>query len=468
MKRWALWIGVVIVLAAAGSGVYYYYFMRGEAAAVQTSTSRTVQAGRSDIEVKISGSGTVNADSRATVTAGTNGTIEKLGFKAGDKVKKGQVLAAFEMEDVSIQIRQLELNMKKQELQMTQYETQYKEATGTENEAETKQSLTNSMELLKLDIEQNRQSLDDLYEQQEETLQVVAPIDGTVTASDIEAGDEVQGSAVIAEIVNYEALTFVVQVDELDIPDLKLDQTAKVHLNALPDKVYEGKVVDIAKEGTASNGVAAYDVTVSLTDIDGIIAGMSGSIDIVIESKQDVVVVPADAVVEMRGATYVRVPGAAGAQGAADGAQQGTAGAQGAAGGAQQGAAGAQGAAGGTRQGATGAQGAAGGQRTNGAAAGGNTARAGGMQMEGQLVAVEVGISDETYVEIVSGLKEGDSVLVPLPQGTVGTAAAQTQTQIMAPGGFGGMGGQFPGGGMGGGGVRGGTGGAVRTQGGGQ
>ncbi|MGM0883996.1 MAG: efflux RND transporter periplasmic adaptor subunit [Bacillota bacterium] len=293
-------------------------------------TSQTMKAGRSDIEVRISGTGTVTVDSRASVTAGTSGTVEKLGFKVGDTVKKGQVLVVFEWDDVSGQIDQIELNMKKQKLQMTQYETQYKEATGTEKEADTKQSIENSMELLKLEIEQNEQSLSELYEQKSDTAQVVAPINGTITASDISVGSDVQGNVVLAEIVNYTALSFVVQVDELEIPLMKVRQTAQV-----------------------------------------------------------------------------------------------------------------------------------------GAAAGG-MARPGGMQVEGQLQEVTIGISNETYVEIVSGLEDGDSVLVPLPQGTVGTASSQTQTGI--PGGFGGIGGmQFPAGGMGGGGggFAGGAG-SARGQGGGQ
>lgn len=459
MKRWVLWIGILIVIVAVGVGAYYYYFARDEGSTTQAPTSQTMKASRSNIEVKISGTGTVTVDSRATVTAGTNGTIEKIGFKVGDTVKKGQVLVVFETDDVSGQISQLELSMKKQKLQMTQYETQYKEATGTEKEADTKQSIENSMELLKLEMEQNEQSLSDLYEQQADTAQVVAPIDGKITASDVAVGDEVQGNAVIAEIVDYTALSFVIQVDELDIPQMKVGQVAQVHLNALPDTTFEGTVAELAQEGTASNGVAAYDVTIALSNIDGIIAGMSGQADIIIESKQDVVVVPVDAVVELRGATFVRVPGtgstatgAAPTGGGASGGAQEQQGGQGAASGAQ---------------GAQGENGGRGSGTQAGAAAGGMN-RPGGMQMEGQLHEVTLGISNETYVEIVSGLEEGDSVLVPLPQGTVGTASSQTQTGI--PGGFGGMGGmQFPAGGMGGGGggFAGGAG-SVRAQGGGQ
>lgn len=485
MMRWVLWIGIVIVVISAGGGAYYF-FAQDETNTVAAATSRTMQASRGDIEVKISGTGTVKANSRATVSAGTNGTIEKLGFNVGDTVKKGQVLVVFESEDVSSQISQLKLNMKKKQIQMDQYETQFKEATGTEKEVETKQTITINIDMLELEMDQDELSLKELKEQQAETTQVVSPIDGTITASELAVGDVVQGNAVIAEIVDYTALTFIVQVDELDIPQMNIGQAAQVHLNALPDTTYEGKVAVIAKEGTASNGVSAYDVTITLSKIEGVIAGMSGQVDIITASKKDVVVVPVDAVVEMRGATFVRVPnqggasvgnnakgqaeldGAQGGQGAAGGTQ-GTQGGQDATGGTQ-GAQGGQGAVGGTQGGQSG-QGATGGisgqgmQSGRGATGSGMT-RPGGMQMEGQLREVTTGISNETFVEIVSGLDEGDSVLVPLPQGTVGKAV--TQTDVVMPGGFGGM--QFPSGGMGGGAGGasgfGGGGGGIRTQGG--
>jgi HlyD family secretion protein len=79
----------------------------------------------------------------------------------------------------------------------------------------------------------------------------------------------------------------------------------------------------------------------------------------------------------------------------------------------------------------------------------------------GQLKEVTVGISNETYVEIKSGLAEGDSVLIPVATGAQGmgsSATQQQQTQQFGGFGGGGFGGQFPAGGSFGGG-----GGNVRT-----
>ncbi|MFF2092576.1 efflux RND transporter periplasmic adaptor subunit [Paenibacillus sp. NPDC058174] len=470
MKKWTLWIGVIVILVAAGAGAYYYFF-RDKAAETQKPAAQTVKATKGNIEVKISGTGSVTADSRATVMAGTSGTVKSVGFKVGDIVKKGQVLITFESADVSSQIKKMELSIKKQDMQMEQYQTQYKQATGTENEDAQKESIVNNIEMLKLDMEQNKADLADLYEQQSEVKQVTAPIGGQITTGDIAVGDELQGNATVAEIVDYSALKFKIQVDELDMPKMKVGQAVRVNLNALPDETFEGKVEELAKEGTSSNGVAAYDVTISLAETKGIIAGMSGQADIVIDSKKDVVVVPVAAVLQMMGKSFVRVPDdsstAAGTQGSQQGAGSGQAGAQG--GQATKAAEGTEGTQGPqSNQGTQGTQSGRTGVAAGSGAAPGRTGQANrmpGAALGGKMVEVTTGISDETYVEIVSGLKVGDSVLIALPQGTVGTGTSSSQQQ-MFPGGMGGMGG-FSGGaggfGGGAGGFGGGGGGMTRT-----
>lgn len=130
------------------------------------------------------------------------------------------------------------------------------------------------------------------------------------------------------------------------------------------------------------------------------------------------------------------------------------------------------------RQGAQGAQGngaragtgqsiaadgsASAGQSGAGRAAAGGGFAAGGRggrkpdALGGQLVEVTTGLSNENFVEIVSGLKEGDSVLVPIAQGTAGMGSSSAE-MTMRQGGFAGDVMVFPGG-MGGG-MRTGTGG---------
>ena len=473
MKKWTIGLSIFIILAAAGAGAYYFYFVKDKEAAGVTPSSRTVTAAKGSIVKQISGTGSVAANSRETITAGKSGTIATVNVKKGDKIKAGQVLVTFESaDDYDDKITTLEKNITKVQQSIDGYQQEYKEAIGTENEEAAKESLEKNMEDANEEIADYEDQLQDIYDEQAKEEKVVsASIDGEVTEMDIEAGDEVNSNTTIATIVDYTKLEFVTTVDELDISSVKVGQAVDLSLSAITDKTIDAVVSEIAMEGTSNNGSSSFEVNILLKDIEGVKVGMSGEAAITIASKENIVLVPVNAVVEMGTRSFVRIPGENGGEtgaAASSGQQSGRSGGQGSAAGGQQGAAtGQSGAAGqaaseGRRAaaaaGQTGASGEASAAAGGGFAAGG---RAGGRRADalgGQLVVVTTGLSDENFVEIVTGLEEGDSVLVPIAQGTQGMGT-DSEEMTMQQGGFPGGGMNFPGGMGGGGMVNGGTGG---------
>ncbi|WP_028608273.1 efflux RND transporter periplasmic adaptor subunit [Paenibacillus harenae] len=491
MKKWAIWLGVILILAASGAGAYYYYFGKDTEGAGEAAQALTVTATKGSIIKQISGTGSVAAKSRETVTAGKSGTIAAVHVKEGDMVKAGQVLVTFEdTDDYDDQIESIQKNVTKLEADMEGYQESYKEATGTENEEATKKDLEKKIEDAKSDIIDYEDDLQEIYEEQsKEEKAVIASIDGEVIEMDIEAGDEVQSNTTIATIVDYTRLEFVTSVDELDIPSVKVGQAVDITLSAITDRTIKAAVSEIAREGSASNGSSAFEVSLLLKDIEGVKVGMSGEAAITIESKENIVLVPVNAVVAVGNRSFVRVPaeegGEAGAAGkAGDGTQAG--GRRGQAGEAadadgQAPSADRQAPAGGTAPSASGkapvggTAPSAGGQAPAGGEApttGGNApadgtgpvsggqAPAGGGgggiadrlasridTLGGTLAEVTTGLSNENFVEIVSGLAEGDSVLVPIAQGTPGMGSGtEEQMQNMRSEFIG----TFPDGGMGG------------------
>lgn len=473
MKKWTIGLSIFIILAAAGAGAYYFYFVKDKEAAGVTPSSRTVTAAKGSIVKQISGTGSVAANSRETITAGKSGTIATVNVKKGDKIKAGQVLVTFESaDDYDDKITTLEKNITKVQQSIDGYQQEYKEAIGTENEEAAKESLEKNMEDANEEIADYEDQLQDIYDEQAKEEKVVsASIDGEVTEMDIEAGDEVNSNTTIATIVDYTKLEFVTTVDELDISSVKVGQAVDLSLSAITDKTIDAVVSEIAIEGTSNNGSSSFEVNILLKDIEGVKVGMSGEAAITIASKENIVLVPVNAVVEMGTRSFVRIPGENGGEtgaAASSGQQSGRSGGQSSTAGGQPGAAtGQSGAAGqaaseGRRAaaaaGQTGASGEASAAAGGGFAAGG---RAGGRMADalgGQLVAVTTGLSDENFVEIVTGLEEGDSVLVPIAQGTQGMGT-DSEEMTMQQGGFPGGGMNFPGGMGGGGMVNGGTGG---------
>lgn len=138
---------------------------------------------------------------------------------------------------------------------------------------------------------------------------LTAPIDGTITAVNITDGEQAQNGTELFTMTDYVNLSVTVQVDELDIPKIKLNQASTITLDALEDKSFTGKVIDIAKEGTSTNGVSLFNVTVGLNNSEGVLIGMSAEVAVTIEEKKDILTVPIEAVTKINGKSFVNVPG---------------------------------------------------------------------------------------------------------------------------------------------------------------
>jgi HlyD family secretion protein len=88
-----------------------------------------------------------------------------------------------------------------------------------------------------------------------------------------------------------------VEVSEVDINSVSLDQTVSLSFDAILDKDYHGKVVQVARAGNDVNGVVSFTVTVELTDADEQVKpGMTAAVNITVREMLDVLLVPNRAV----------------------------------------------------------------------------------------------------------------------------------------------------------------------------
>lgn len=114
------------------------------------------------------------------------------------------------------------------------------------------------------------------------------------------------GSALFT-IVDLKNMSMVAKVDESDIAKVQAGQAASVTLEAYPEKEFTGRVVKVANTATTNEaGATAFDVTIQMDPADtNLKIGMTGTADVIVDTKQGAVVVPIDAVVEKKGQKYV-------------------------------------------------------------------------------------------------------------------------------------------------------------------
>ncbi len=173
-----------------------------------------------------------------------------------------------------------------------------------------------SLDLAKLSVDAGRQSVElaaisrDYAQRQLDKATLLSPFAGTITSLPVDEGDTVGAPTVISHLVEPGRLELKVQVDEIDIPAVKIGQKAIVKVDALPGTPFAGKVSYITPIPRKETGVTLFDVKISLnsTNNTGLRAGMSASADIVTTERNGILLVP-DRVITLnsQGKTVVKV-----------------------------------------------------------------------------------------------------------------------------------------------------------------
>ncbi|MGI6066956.1 MAG: efflux RND transporter periplasmic adaptor subunit [Bacillota bacterium] len=166
--------------------------------------------------------------------------------------------------------------------------------------------LQNEIKIQELQVKQSQLSLQEQLESIDDTV-VFAPISGVISQVNVTTGERVSENSTVAIVSDMNALEVVIPVDELDINSIQLGMEASVRVNSIPDRNFKAVVSDIAYEGTVSGGVASYDVTLTLQNINGLKPGMSGTGEIITARKDQVLWLPIEAVQQRGGEKFVMV-----------------------------------------------------------------------------------------------------------------------------------------------------------------
>lgn len=141
-----------------------------------------------------------------------------------------------------------------------------------------------------------------------DSLKIKAPFSGIVTVLNAKHGDVVKAGTQALQIDNLTKLFLDVQISEVDIPFVAVGQVAQLVFDAYFESTFKGEVVEIAPVGNAVGGVVEYDVRIELLDADQRIKpGMTAAVNIVVDEKENVFVVPNDAIVSIDGQEMVFV-----------------------------------------------------------------------------------------------------------------------------------------------------------------
>jgi len=272
----------------------------------------------------VSATGKINPVDEVLLRPEVNGEIVDLPVQEGDFVKKGQLLvrikpdiyiaqknrakATLDAARAQLKVRKANLDQVKAEYFRVKglYEKQLASESELEKAKATYLQSQGSYEAQKSAVMQAEESLKEAEENLKKT-EIDAPFDGTITSLDVERSERVLGSSfsqgtplmTIADLSKMEA---TVDVDENDVVLVSVGDTAYISADAFPDKKFPGIVTQIGNSAKTSGAgtqeeVVNFEVKIRLLELDKKLRpGMSCDAEIRTETKHNVVSVPIQSV----------------------------------------------------------------------------------------------------------------------------------------------------------------------------
>jgi HlyD family secretion protein len=330
MKRGHKWLLGVVVVAGVGVAAGVAFSARAKQDEGPKIDTPVAKAALADIQVEVNEVGTVEPEVKVDVKSVLSGKVVALPVRAGDAVKKGQLIAAIEpdvnqaqtLASVQRSVNQAKIDysdaekdyLAKDELYHSGLlslevrraaETRYKAAKETLAAAEEKAALLQSSGI-------------PVGDNASQVLNIASPMNGVVIVRDVELGDTVTGAGsfnagtVIATVADLSSMIVKVGVNEVDIGKVRLGAPVTVSLDAFPRVRFQGKVSRIAPAARLADQVKVFDTEVTL-DSQGkeLRTGMTANVSIKGDKAEHVLAIPVEAVFQREKGEVVYVRKAA-------------------------------------------------------------------------------------------------------------------------------------------------------------
>jgi HlyD family secretion protein len=137
---------------------------------------------------------------------------------------------------------------------------------------------------------------------------IEAPFDGTITAVEVQPGDQVSPGTVAFQLADLSRLMVDVDISEVDINRVQPGQPVELTFDAILDRTYQGEVTEVELVGAEAQGVVTFMVTVALRDPDELVRpGLTAGVNLVVDQIEDALLVPNRAVRVVDGVRVVYV-----------------------------------------------------------------------------------------------------------------------------------------------------------------
>ncbi len=287
--------------SAAGHMLVRYVSISAEnPGALSAGDSATAMIG----DIACNDVGTFEPADSVSITAKASGTLSSLQIEAGDRVWADTIIALLDSQTLDSQVTSAEISVRDAELSRERSKLQ-----------QADDSTDSSIRSAKLALDDAILARDKIVKQLED-YNITAPISGTIVTKNKKAGDKLESggmssasaasassasassasSGSLAVIYDMSSLCFDLNIDELDVKQIHVGQAVTITADA-SDKTYTGRVENVSVNGTAgTNGVTTYPVKIRILDFDSnLLPGMNIEAEISISQVSDALTIPVSA-----------------------------------------------------------------------------------------------------------------------------------------------------------------------------
>jgi len=299
MKKNLLYIGSAVVLIVIGFFVYKSF-----GSTEKTISFETAKIGKGTISNTVTATGTLEAVKTVEVGTQVSGVIEKIYVDFNSQVKKGQLLAQLDETPLMAQ-----LDQSKSTVDQSNAEVKYQKATYDRYKVLVEKKLIAQSDFDLAEYNYNKalatlSNAKSMYDKNKINLsyaRIYSPIDGIILERAVDEGQTVAASfstPTLFTIANdLTQMRVEAKVDEADIGKVSNGQRVEFTVDAFPLKKFAGEVTEIRLKPVASANVITYTVVINAPNPDKILMpGMTANASFFVTERKDILLVPSKAI----------------------------------------------------------------------------------------------------------------------------------------------------------------------------
>jgi HlyD family secretion protein len=299
---------LVIALAAAG---YFLFFKKdggGQKRATEGRKEFTAKAEHRDIEFALEISGDVTPDFQVDIKPEVGGKIKKIHVNTGDTVRAGDLLIEIDDTDLLNEKSAAETDIAGAQLTVDKNQKDYARAKELKESKlisdEIFDEIEANLEIARNELQKSLRRLQTAEDRLKKT-RIVAPADGTILSTNVIEGQVVVAAAsvnsgtTLMTLADLSKLIVVTHINQVDVANLKVADTAVFYSTAIPDLRTESRISFIAPVASIKNNVKGFEVQAVIENPDPRLRpGMTVTMRIPVASAHNALSVPLAAVFE--------------------------------------------------------------------------------------------------------------------------------------------------------------------------